>query len=127
MVSTAMWGEGTLPNQNLTFRGKALSVLPRVLAESCTASNLELDGEHTHPSLGCWSIFHSSVSLTQQKPLGTVGILLQVSPIREDPYDASYLHWAGVCQAVVSGYEWVSAGPCGKVWGLPGPLLFPDP
>lgn len=44
--------------------------LARVLDEFSITSNAKLDGEHMHPGLGCWSILHLSVSLTQEKPLG---------------------------------------------------------
>lgn len=108
MVSTAVWGKCTLPDQNPALRGKALSVLATVLDEYYTASNLELEGEHTHPRLGSWPIPHASVSLTQERPLRWLlgsETLLHVSPIGEGPNNPSYLYLAGVCQAIVGGYE----------------------
>lgn len=98
----------------LELRGKAFSILVRVLDEFSTTSNLKLDGKHIHPGLGCWSFLHLSVNLTQEKPLRqllSLKTLLQVSPIGEEPIDTFYLCWTGVCQAVVGGHEWVSSGP----------------
>lgn len=54
IASTAMWEKVTWADQNPALRGKALSVLARVLGGSYSASILELDGEHAYSALGYW-------------------------------------------------------------------------
>lgn len=80
-------GEGTSPDQIPALRGTALSSLARVFDESSTASNIKLDVEHTHPGLGCWSILHLPVSLTQKKPFGAGAELRDLVPGQP--------HWSG--------------------------------
>lgn len=117
-ICTQAKGKRHIVRWNPALRRMALLALARILDESYTAFKCELDGEHTHPGLVCWSIIRASVSLTQERPLGQLlgsEALLQVSPIGEELSDASYLYLAGMYRGIVGRYEGVSTGSWRKV------------
>ena len=124
IASTAMWEKVTWADQNPALRGKALSVLARVLGGSYSASILELDGEHAYSALGYWPS-SADQRLWLRKSLWAVagfrGFVLG------QPHWRHFLPISGWC---VSGHSWwVWVGLYWAIWKglwLPGPLFFPD-
>ena len=111
MVSTAMWGKDTWPDQNLALKGKALSVLARVLGGSYSASILALDGEHAYSALGCWPILHISMTWLGKSLWAVAGLRGFV------PSQPHWRHFVPVSDWCASRHSWwVWVGLYWAIW-----------